>query len=117
MKNLHTEVKLPSHIQPVAEPGIISISGVLAQYCTQLAVLPLSFDYSLCLLTVSWVSGLEAGPEGKAQDSTVTGPLHRIVQWPRAQALSPGRGSCTRTTATAPLSTALHRWLLGQIQP
>lgn len=107
MENLDTEEKLPSVTQPVAEPGVISISGVLAKYFIQLAVFPLSFNYFLHLWTVSWISRLETGPEGKEQvqlqDCCIVscGGLS-------ARALRPGRGGNPEITAMAFPSTALH---------
>lgn len=65
---------------------------------------------------MSWGSGLEQGPEEKAEDGTVTGLLHRIMQWPCAWVLSPMKGAWTGTTATALLSAMLHCQPQGQIQ-
>lgn len=105
MKNLDTEGKLFSHIQLVAEPSIISNSGLLA--VPRWLYFFFLFNYSLHLLSVSWVFGLEAGPEGKIRSGTGSRPLHHIMQWSCAWAPSPMSRAPTGTTATALLSTVL----------
>lgn len=81
MENLDTERKSPNHTQPVAEPGIISISGALAQYFTPLAVFPFSFNFSFdfvdCVLGL-WVGG-RTKRDGMGWDSNWTPASYHVV--------------------------------------
>lgn len=90
--------------------------GFLAQYFIHLAVFPLCFDYSLHLLTVSWVSVLEAGQKGRHRVAQCLGCCIASCDSLVHQHWAPGEGQALRREPQPLLSTVIHCWLWGQIQ-